>query len=294
MSLFHTSPVLAEHHQIVSRLEGREGHLPWRAPLIHRSHLQIVGETEPLVLNPAAEEVVDDFAGEGGGQGGFSLEGGVEGVPHHHQGTEVLQETVREEVSVPELVRAGTNRGQLLVGVDSSTPQPRKVLAASEHALFRLGCQERAAEEGDVIRVGAVRPVSDPVGRGSRREIQDRGEIEIESQGFQPLAGAARMFADEVHRRGAVAQSEVRGQGGEDSFQAVDPASFLVDGQKWRDRNGPGEIPAERRDLRRIHEIPGEQDDRPGGHSGKTPPEIVRQASSLDPDREKLTRRLGV
>jgi len=294
VSLFNPIPVLAKHQQVVSRIEGSERYVSRGTTLVHRAHLQVVGEADPFVANSPAQQIGDYRSREAGRMRCPLLEGGVVSVAYHDHGTKLSEFSIGREILPPKILGLPVDFREVLMRVNPAATEPREVLATSKDSLPLKSRQKKTRELRNDDGVSSVGPIADPVGCRVIRQVQDWREVDVESQEAQAATCLTGVLPDEIPGGAGPGQKQVGRNGGEDPFETVDASPFLVNGNEGDNRESFCEVPAEGCNLRGFDEVPREENYPGGADRSQLPSEALGHLGAIDPDEQELTGTLRI
>lgn len=222
------------------------------------SHVEVVGEDESFVTELVAEEAGEDFFAERGGHLGIELRevevAGHDGVQLGHEGG------VGDEVFFEKVCARDVGDGEVVVGVAEGESVGGEMFSAGEDILLSHPAVEGAGVVDDSLGIAAPAATAEAVVLvGEVVEIEDRGEVKINAEDLEELAGKGTELRDLFWvcfggEGGGV------GRGAAEFTGAPDAAAFLVDGNEGAVEGEGGEGIGEFADLGCGLEVPGKED----------------------------------
>jgi len=164
-----------------------------------------------------------------------------------------------------------------------------EVLADGKDSGAKMGVQRHLRQAAD--REGGLteRAVTYPVRGVGTRQIQDGGEIDVESEALQGRGSGRRL---EPHRRlgsGPPRQVE-RGLGrSENRLEPADPSPLLIEGDEGRDPGGTEQGVGQAADLSGGLDVAGEEDQPTGTDPLQKRPQGRVHGRPLESDPQELS-----
>ena len=143
---------------------------------VERLHAEIVGHEQAVEADPAADDRLDHDRRLAGRP--LGVPGGVDdmgGHPHRR----VAKADERLEVDLQRLL-AGLDDRQLDMAVAHRPAMARHMLDHADHAALAQPVEHRAAERGDLHRLGAERAVADNVGGAGLADVEQGQAIDVD------------------------------------------------------------------------------------------------------------------
>ncbi len=279
--------VVADEVEVGSGVDGGDGGLLDGGAVEDAAHFKIVGDDEAVVANLLAEDGGDPLGGDGGGSG-VSCDLGEGGVGNHDERERAGEETVGEEIVLPERFETLLDDGESVVGVELAFAESGEMFAAAGDVSVLESEEEGAGVGGGGLGIGGDGAGGEDGERGFETEVEDGCEIDIEAEG-------ADFSADDLSV-GAVEGAEIAlddilhgGCGGDDVLEAIDGAAFHIDTAEERDR---GELlrGAEKGvSLARRFYVAGKEDDAAGLEGFERVAEGGGEFQTIEAEGEELS-----
>jgi len=151
-----------------------------------------------------------------------------------------------------------------MVGIGDGLSSGRKVFCTSEDVLTPLPAVEDAGMVDDLlVAMTPAAPTEGVSGLGVMVDVQDRSEIEVDSEKAEKLSGGPTGLGN---KSGIPVDTKFLGgrKGGAEAGGAPDPAPLVVDGNKWRDLTKVPQIVGQFPALVGVDEITREENEPTG------------------------------
>jgi hypothetical protein len=251
---------VADHHEVIASANGLLNGLLKRHLIQNGAHVEIVGHSETVEGVLMAEQLGHDVVAEAGGPAAsIRIVGGVVAVAGHHAVEFWQQRGVGQQFALFHLLAAFRDHWQELMWVALGGAVAGEVLAAAQDAFLAHGAVEDARVGDDLLRIFAVGAAFERVVRRIViADVQNRAEVEIETEVTQNLSGEFAMTLDQfgialVSQRLGIRRLLA------DQTQSRNAAAFLVDGDERLDVRDVAQVVDEFAELLRRLNVPSEQ-----------------------------------